>query len=224
MRSYEYENIHRYKRLDRITNFITNIVGFLTTSNSKDDLMGKMSEFLLDDRLIIWDKYTVDELNDFTEDGAMGDGAHDDYIMAFLIALYCGREAEARDRREGRIKKPEDTEHNTFHIINRLGTVIDTTTSQSEAERLAKKHIGTSIVRQAGATATAVLAGTKRKVPADFQSTDFSPIHDRQGTAHKMVYDEGVDAEDVTPEAIAEFEANEEALETVSDEGAWRWS
>ena len=79
-------------------------------------------------------------------------------------------------------------------------------------------------MRQAGATATAVLAGTKRKVPADFQSTDFSPIHDRQGTAHKMVYDEGVDAEDVTPEAIAEFEANEEALETVSDEGAWRWS
>jgi hypothetical protein len=40
-----------------------------------------MSKMMLDDQVLIRDKYVIDELRDFTEDGAEGEGAHDDYCF-----------------------------------------------------------------------------------------------------------------------------------------------
>lgn len=219
LRDYEYENVYRFKRLDRLNNFITNIVGFLSTSNSTDALMAKMSEAFLEDGIIINDKYTMDEFNDYTENGAEGDGAHDDYVDALLIALYCGTEGETRARREGKPSAvPEDA--NMFYIKDRFDTIIETTSSQNHAEQLSKKHIGSTITRKSGATATTVLMGKKRKVPADFANTDFSPIHDKTGGAHRLYYEEGMDAEDITPEEVRAFEEQEE-IDANNDPDAW---
>jgi hypothetical protein len=223
MRNLEYENVYRYKHLDKINNFITNTTGFLSTPKSTDALMAKMSEYLLDDEIEINCKFTMDEFRDYTEEGAIGEGAHDDLVDALLIAVYCAHETEVRERQEGTRQPQKVFDSNSFQIVNRLGAIITQTNSQAEAERLSKKHIGSSIVRTAGATASIVLAGASRRVPADLQNTDHSPVHDKQGSAHRLHYEEDVPAEDITSERIAEFEAEEEAQEQDEDADAWKY-
>lgn len=220
LRQLEYENVYRFKRLDRLKNFMTDIVGWWTDEKSKRALMAKMSKTLLDDVIEIPCKFTVDEFNDFTEDGAEGDDAHDDFVMALLIALYCGTEGEYKEMQKEQKPQPGEDGSNRFEIRAKDGGVIATTSSQNEAQRVAKRHLGTTIVRVGvAATGTARIAGQKRKVPIDFQSSDYSPIHDGEGTAHQMFYEEGIPAEEITPEAIQQYEADMEAAE--EDPTAW---
>ena len=100
MRDYEYENIYRFKRMDRLKHFMTDIVGWWTDYKSKRTLISFCSKMMLDDQVVIRDKYLIDEFRDFTEDGAEGEGAHDDFCMSFMIALYCGHEGEFEERRQ----------------------------------------------------------------------------------------------------------------------------
>lgn len=223
MHSFEYENIYRFKRLDQLKNPMTNYTGFMTTAKSKDALMAKMSGTLLDDDLDIADKFTLDEFRDFTEDGAEGDGAHDDLVMALMIAVYCAHEGEVRDRQEGR-KRHTATTANRFDILDRFGTIIATTSHQAEAEMLSKKHIGSTIRRTAGATAKVTFGSKVYGVPADFQNTAFSPIHDKDGTASKLYYEEGHDAEAITYELIAEYEEMNEDAESDHSGEAWKYA
>lgn len=222
MRNYEYDNIYRFKRLDRLGMGMTNIVGFYSDVKSTDALMAKMSEYFLDDLIRIRCKYTMDEFNDYTEQGADGDGAHDDYVDSLMIAIYCAHEAEVRERQDGNKKPQEEGEANKFYIKDRFGTIIAETTSQTQAQMIAKKHVGCTIERVAGATASIILAGRKRKVPADFQNTEYAPVHDKKGTAHRLHYEEDVPAEEITPEMIREFEEAEE--DNPNDPEAWKYA
>ena len=219
VRQFEYENIYRYKHLDKLSHWMTDIIGFWTNDKTKRALMSKMSKTLIDDAIDIPDKDTVDEFYDFTEDGAEGDGAHDDYQMALHIALYCAHENEYREMREGTKQKSTETQ-NEFKVLDRFGTMIQSTNSQHEAERVSKKNMGSSIVRTAGATATVNLKGIgKRKVPADNQNTDYSPVFDGNGTARQM-YEDGISPEDITPEAVQQYEAEMEGMDS-DDENSW---
>jgi hypothetical protein len=222
-RDWEYENVYRYKRMDRLKNFLTDIIGFWTDEKSKRALMSKMSKALHSDSLRIRCEQTVRELYDFTDDyEAASDGAHDDRLMALHIALYCGHEGEVNDRHGSGAKQVGESKANVFEVKDRFGTNIATTTSQPEAERISKKHLGSFTVRNSTSSTTVFIAGKKRRVPADFQNTDFSPIHDGDGTAHRMHYDEGWDEEDITPEAIQEFEQAEAEVEASPD--AWMYT
>ena len=221
VRQYEYENIYRYKHLDKLTHWMTDIIGFWTNDKTKRALMSKMSKVLLDDSLDIPCRFTVDEFYDFTEQGAEGDGAHDDFQMALHIALYCAHENEYREMREGTQKQESTKSQNEFKILDRFGTIIQTTNSQQEAQRVSKKNLGSTIVRTAGTTAMAPIAGKQRRVPSDFQNTDWSPIHDGDGTASKL-YDEGFEPEEITPELIQQYEAEQEMMEDNSEE-AWKY-
>jgi hypothetical protein len=218
VRGFEYENIYRYKHLDKMTRWMTDTIGFWTTDKTKRALMSKMSKTLADGTLEVPDKFTVDEFYDFTEGGAM-DG-HDDYMMAIHIALYCGHENEYKEMREGGNKQESTKQQNEFKVLDRFGTIIQSTNSQHEAERVSKKNIGSSIVRTAGATATVNLKGLgKRKVPSDFQNSEYSPVFDGNGTASRM-YEDGIDPELITPEAIAQYEADQAELDS-DDENSW---
>jgi hypothetical protein len=222
IRNLEYENIYRFKRMDRLKNFMTDIIGWWTDEKSKRALMSAMSKALLSDTFTIRDKFTVDEMYDFNQDyEAEGDGAHDDYLMALHIALYCGHEGEVKENQSGK-KEPAEGKANIFEIKDRFGTMIASTTSQNEAQRIAKQHLGAVTERTNTSTANVTIKGKKRKVPSDFFNTDYSPIHDGDGTAHRMYYDENMEAEDITPEAIAEFEAQQEAIE--ESPNAWLYT
>ena len=59
-------------------------------------------------------------------------------------------------------------------------------------------------------------------MPADFQNTAFSPIHDRPGTRQQM-FDEGIPAEMIDSQSVADFDARQEEEEVSSDEEAWKY-
>jgi hypothetical protein len=216
MRDYEYENIYRFKRMDRLKHFMTDIVGWWTDYKSKRALITKMDRLLRSDGVDIPCRFTVDEFRDFTEDGAIGEGAHDDYVMALLIAVYCGHEGEEREHK-GENKAPPNA--NKFQILDRNGVIMAEFTSQDQAERFSAKMVGSSINRLAGATATINVGKRKVSVPSDFQNSPHSPVHDKTGTASRLHYEEGVPEEMITPEMIQEFEENEEAIQ--GDPQAW---
>jgi len=218
VRKLEYENIYRFKRMDRLKHFMTDIIGWWTDYKSKRALMAKMSKALIDNQIVIRDRFTMDEFNDFTEDGAEGDGAHDDYVISLMIAYYCGHEGEESQRQQDKSKAPP-ANSNLFKVKDRWGTIIAQTTSMNEAQRTAKAHPGSTIERTAGATANIQLGGKTFKIPADRQNTDCA-VYETNRSAAKMM-DEGFEAEELTPEAIQEFERQQDELE--DDPESWKW-
>lgn len=221
LRQYEYENIYRFKRLDRLKHFMTDIVGWWTDDKSKRALLAGLTKRMRDDLVLIRDRWLIDDLRDLTDEGrAEGEGAHDDRPMAFMIALYCAHELEAGEARPGPPKVSE-TAH-TYRVMDRWGTEIMKTHSRNEAERMSKKFPGSSIQRLSGTTALLPVAGLGTfKVPGDFQNTAHSPVHDRSDSPQARMYDQGYDPEDTLPEQVAEFMEMEEA--SADDPNAWKW-
>ena len=238
MREYEYENIYRFKRMDRLKHFMTDIVGWWTDYKSKRTLVSFMSKMMLDDQVIIRDKYLIDELRDFSDDlEADGEGSHDDLVISFMIALYCGHEGEFTERRQ----RPEEAakDQNTYivykmQIADGMQIPLELYRSKSpfEAERFSKKQIGSWIVNEHGAMADLDVNRIDKKtgqpihsirVPADFQNTAFSPIHDRPGTRQQM-FREGTPAEMIDSDSVAEYDARQEDEEMVGDSDSWKWS
>ena len=74
MRDYEYENLYRFKRMDRLKHFMTDIVGFWTDYKSKRTLISFCSKMMLDDQVLIRDKYLIDEFRDFHRRRSGGEG------------------------------------------------------------------------------------------------------------------------------------------------------
>lgn len=220
VRKFEYENIYRYKYLDKLTKWQTDYIGFLANEKTSMAIMSKLSKSLIEDTIIIPCHWMLDEFHDFTEDGAV-DGAHDDYIDALMIALYCGHENEYRQMREGKTVEAATSKVNLFEIKDRFGTVVGVTNSQKEAESIAKRHLGSFTDRQSGAKSFTFVKGEKRPVPSDFQNSDWSPIHDGEGTAREL-YEDGWEPEAITPEAIREVEEQMEVAESNPD--AWLYT
>ena len=219
MRDYEYENIYRFKRMDRLKHFMTDIVGWWTDYKSKRALITKMDRLLREDMIDIPCKDTIVEFRDFTEEGAEGEGAHDDFVMALMIAVYCGHEGEMSERHAK--PKIQAADANKFFVFNREKVLMLETTSQHHAEVFSKKIIGSFIERTAGAMAIMRIGNKGIPVPSDFQNTAFSPVHDKNGTASRLHYDEDVPAELITPEMVAEYDARQEELE--EDPNAWMY-
>jgi hypothetical protein len=231
MRDYEYENIYRFKRMDRLKHFMTDIVGFWTDYKSKRTLISFCSKMMLDNQILIRDKYLIDEFRDFTEDGAEGDGAHDDICMSFMIALYCAHEGEFEEKRT----KPSaaKSEQNNYIVYGKglegMPVKMFESASPFEAERFSKRRIGSWIVNEHGAMADLVLKRKNEKgeweektmrVPSDFQNSAYSPIHDKPGTRQQM-FDEGMPAEFINSQSVAEYEARQEDDESTGD---WRYN
>lgn len=222
MRNYDYQNIYRYKHLDRITHAWTNIVGFYSQAKSTDALMAKMSEYFMDESVEIFDKHTMDQFRDYTEQGAIGDGAHDDLVDSLMIALYCLREGEVREDEERPKEAPGDAV--VWELVDRWGTIIGESTQHHTIERLQRQRPGSSIQKKLGTgpSASVVIAGKKYRVPSTDQNTEFSPIHDKEGTA-KRLYEDGMDAEDITPEEIMAANAMEDDEEAEENAEAWKY-
>lgn len=83
LRKFGYENLYRYKRLDRLKDVMTDIVGWWTDYKSKvrmestfRDVIGKNSQLILSSELL-------DEILHYDENGT----APDDRFVAMMIAL-----------------------------------------------------------------------------------------------------------------------------------------
>ena len=141
-------------------------------------------------------------------------------------------QAQSRDVQERRQRPAETAKDQNNYVVYVKGaedipTKVYESSSPFEAEKFSKKRIGSWIVNEHGAMADLKIktkAGEKTvRVPADFQNTGFSPIHDRPGSRQQM-FDEGYPAEMIDSQSVGEFEARQEEEELVNDSESWKWN
>lgn len=80
---YEYENIYRYKRTDRLKNVVSDIVGWWTDSRTKIRMESTFRDFLGSNIGLIHSKKLLDEILFYNEDGT----DQNNRLIAMMIAL-----------------------------------------------------------------------------------------------------------------------------------------
>jgi hypothetical protein len=98
----QYPNLYRWKALDA-TNILTNKFGWVTNQVTKPRLYQTFIRYLKANMVIIRSKNCSEEMKTFQKEDMQSRaaeaalGAFDDELMATMIALYCGHEAEYDD-------------------------------------------------------------------------------------------------------------------------------
>jgi hypothetical protein len=157
-----YPAVYRWIREDKIKNQQSMFIGWLTTPKNKNGLIGRMRDALLGWTIIIRCEDDIDEMYDFveTDDGSgifgARAGAHDDTVMANLITYYTGTQLRPRWAVD------EEDAKEKFHCRKCLKTYTE-------------GNVGDQC-------STPECEGLLEEIPkADFQSSDYSPIWDKEG-------------------------------------------
>jgi hypothetical protein len=157
-----YPSVYRWIREDKIKNQQSMFIGWLTTNKTKNGLIGRMRDALLGWTVIIRCPEDIDEMFDFVETdpgsntfGAR-EGAHDDTVMANLIAYYTAVQLRPRWAID------EDADQKELHCSKCHKIILGT-----------KPGIRCTVPGCDGI----LEEGPK----ADFQNTDYSPIYDKEG-------------------------------------------
>jgi hypothetical protein len=97
-----YPRVYRWMREDKISNALSQFIGWLTTTKNKANLIGRFRDALLGWTVIIKCKEDIDEMFDFVEKepgsetfGARA-GGHDDTVMAHMIGFYTATQLRPR--------------------------------------------------------------------------------------------------------------------------------
>lgn len=92
---HEYEQLYRWRHLDKIKNRYTNYYGWVTNHKSRDALIDRFRDFMVDESIEIRSQRLLDECFTFVDDGTgnrfdpVGDNAHDDVLFAAMISVFC---------------------------------------------------------------------------------------------------------------------------------------
>lgn len=99
MRFLEYPNLFRWKHYDKVSNFISNYLGWFTNAKTRDQIIAKFREYLDDDMIIVHNEELINECLDFSaeEEGErfQGQSTHDDRVFAMMIAVFCAHDMES---------------------------------------------------------------------------------------------------------------------------------
>lgn len=94
----EYEKLYQWKHNDKIKNFLTDYLGWVTNGKNRDELITKMREAIADENYIIRSEDLISEMFDFGNDGGGRFEAvtgHDDRVMSAMIGRYCAHESDS---------------------------------------------------------------------------------------------------------------------------------
>jgi hypothetical protein len=158
-----YPSVYRWIREDKIKNVQSLFIGWLTTPRTKNGLIGRMRDALLNWTVILRCEEDIDEMYDFveTEPGSnlfgAKSGAHDDTVMANLITYYTATQLRPR----WGVDEDEDKRE------------------KFRCNKCFKSYLGRKPgdpCKEPGCN------GILEPEPKnDYQNTDFSPIYDRDG-------------------------------------------
>lgn len=207
----EYDNVYRWKHIDKVTNIFTNYIGWETNWKTRTAMISKMNEALLDRTIILHSDRLIDEMMDFSydEDGdgkAQGRATKDDRVMSMMIANYCAHESDYGKQAMIRPVSGTGGEVNVFFVLDKFNRKLGEYTDRAIAMELLKKTPGGSIVRAAQAK--------------DYQNTLYSPIHQGNGIRSRMYYDMGYTAEAID-HATVKAETEAELAPAADDPSAW---
>jgi hypothetical protein len=239
----EYDEVYRWKHIDRLKNSITNTIGWYTNTKTRDVIITKTREGIMEKTLVLRSAPLVEEMLDFAkEEGTSryeGQESKDDRVFALMISYYCAHESDYGKQAAAQTPR-KHAEIESWLVFDPMGRRItpDAPTKAGEKPKLGWEYDEalSFIQRKAGYSMRPLIEKNKvtwkvidtegkiideisdfdlarrmclenkwsmRKMVnrQDFQDSDFSLIHDKEGL-HQRLYDQGVPAEQITGEML----------------------
>jgi hypothetical protein len=209
MSELQYDNLYRWKHVDKIKNQMTDYVGWYTTAKSRDNALSKLVEAVSDQTIIVRSEWTIDEMLDFSDGDSggrfEGQDTNDDRVMALMICNYCagesefGKQAASQPMSSGRATAK-------FVVMDSLSRRRAEFDDKQSAIKMVGENHGWSWVQ----------------LPShrDYANTAYSPVHDGDGLASRMHYEMGYSPEQINSETMA-YEAAMEVEPSADDPDAW---
>jgi hypothetical protein len=207
----EYDNIYRWKHLDKVKNFMTDFMGWETNWKSRDAIIAKMNEALLERSIVLRSELLIDEMMDFAfdengEGKAKGRATKDDRVMAMMICRYCAHESDYGKAALARPMNSSSAGNSTWYVLDKFNRKIGEYKERAVAYAEFQKYPGGSIMAAPQAT--------------DHFNTIYSPIYNSSGIRSRMYYDLGYTPESINHETVTLEQIAEEPPD-ISDPNAW---
>lgn len=201
LRDIDYPHLYRPQFKDRLTHQASNYLHWLTTSKTRDEIIGTMNEALLDRvslggrsvcTVIIRSADLLDEMIDFAAidigGKTEGQGNNDDGVMSSMICLYCLRET-CKHLKNQAVQDDRDREGGASYVYGVYDNFMRQR-GQYGVEAEARKVAGT----QPG--------WTVRPIQVCNANTLYSPIFDAMGAESELYQKHGMHSTEITPEVV----------------------
>jgi hypothetical protein len=201
LRDIDYPHLYRPQFKDRLTHQASNYLHWLTTSKTRDEIIGTMNEALLDRvslggrsvcTVIIRSSDLLDEMIDFAAidigGKTEGQGNNDDGVFSAMIGLYCLRET-CKHLKSQAVQDDRDREGGASYVYGVYDNFMRQR-GQYGVEAEARKMAGT----QPG--------WTVRPIQVSNANTLYSPIFDAMGAEFELYQKHNMHSTEITPEVV----------------------
>jgi hypothetical protein len=212
----DYPNVYRWKHMDKVSSQATMHVHWLTNTRTREDMINRMGEALLDRTIIIRNRHTIDEMRDFGrfegEIKAAGIDNNDDAAIANCIAICALHQSGKRQEfAENTGLAGEGSKHahllpkmpQLFQLFDQFGRQIPTDTPITSVEA------GNQLIAQIGKKHNVNLVGKWKIVPVQVGkwNTIFSPSWDTTGAENQLATIHGMSPRDqmVAPDSVSQM-------------------
>lgn len=222
MNELEYPNLYRPRNRDRMGKQLASYMHWQTTGKTKPLIMGKMSETLLEDGIIIRSIYLLNELRKAGKEGSAfaGVGAHDDAAMAACITLFCLRETLPELRTHAHLMEAGNTTPTAsaragagamvFGVYDQFRRLVGQTRNLAIAESFVRQNTGYAL----------------KPIVVSKANTAYSVVHHGGGIETEMMQ-QGMDSWEITPSTVSAYRENTGRMEQIegfmqAGQGPWR--
>jgi hypothetical protein len=213
----EYPNLFRWKHYDKVKNFWSDYMAWLTTSKTRDLIITNLRERIMEKTVTLYSQELLTQMLHFTadEDGSkfQGQASNDDRVMAMQICLWCAHDSDY-GRQAAMAPNTGSEAHKKYYVIDDVNRVVFTSQQKDEAyaaayvkgeaRNIKGEIIPTHAVMRPG-WSVAHMPNKK-----DFNNSDFSPVHDKAGP-RAQIHAFGVPAESIRLDNIQEWEMMRES-------------
>ena len=226
VRGVAYPKFYRWKRIDKLTNFQTDYIGWETNIRTRPQLIGDMGEAVDGGAkvLILRSEYLIKQMMSFGQEepgGRIeGQGEHDDRVMSACITFTTAHELEygnVRQQDTGEIDPSDPLYHDcVMRVTRHLGEVL--------RNGVIAKGFGLDGALAPGAKIPETLIEREseklyRRLKRSSQNyeTAFSPVFDKAGPRQDMHF-----RDHVPPEMILLSELKGDSSEDVPEDELWK--
>lgn len=222
----DFPNIYRWKLLDKVSGTSTQHIHWLTNHRTREDMINRMGEALLDKTIIIRNRHTIDEMRDFGrfegEIKAAGIDNNDDAAIANCIALCALHQsgkrqefAEAAGNSIGQGSRNANLLAKTpalYYVYNEYGQAVDRSQIDGKSDPIASVEEGHRLIAMLSKKYNIDPAKHGWKVipvTVSKANTVWSPIFDSTGAENELSRIHGMDGKEQmqNPDAVSAMRA-----------------
>jgi hypothetical protein len=208
----EYPNLFRWKHYDKVKNFWSDYMAWLTTSKTRDLIITNLRERIMEKTVTLYSQELLTQMLHFTaeEDGSkfQGQASNDDRVMAMQICLWCAHDSDY-GRQAAMAPNTGSEAHKKYYVIDDVNRVVFTSEQKDEAYAAAYvQGVARNIKGEIIPTHAVMRPGwsvAHRPNKKDFNNSDYSPVHDKAGP-RAQIHAFGVPAESIRLDNIQDWE------------------